>query len=78
MSAQDAETGRLVYVNCPRCLGRGYQPQARKPSKRNPNGLGFYARTCPRCRGSGAEKMFAEPVRDAALAPRPAAQEPTP
>lgn len=39
-------------VRCPRCWGRGYIPEKRKPSKRNPNGLGFYARTCPRCRGT--------------------------
>jgi hypothetical protein len=38
---------------CPRCFGRGYQPEGRKPSKRNPDGIGFYARTCPRCNGSG-------------------------
>ena len=31
-------------------------PEARKPSKRNPNGCGFYARTCPRCRGTGVVK----------------------
>jgi len=39
---------------CPRCWGRGYQPQERKASGRNPHGLGFYARTCARCGGSGA------------------------
>lgn len=44
----------MHYEQCPRCFGRGYLPQARKPSKRNPNALGFYARTCPRCQGSGA------------------------
>lgn len=38
---------------CPRCFGRGYQPETRKPSRVNPHGLGFYARTCPRCQGSG-------------------------
>ena len=38
---------------CPRCFGRGYLPGGRKPSKRNPNGLGFYARNCSRCGGSG-------------------------
>ena len=40
-------------VQCPRCFGRGYLPEKRKPSKRNPLALGFYARTCPRCRGAG-------------------------
>jgi DnaJ-class molecular chaperone len=40
-------------MQCPGCFGRGYKPEARKPSKRNPCGNGFYARTCPRCRGSG-------------------------
>lgn len=35
-------------VQCPRCFGRGYQPEDRG------NGRGgFYARSCPRCRGSG-------------------------
>lgn len=38
---------------CSRCFGRGYVPENRKPSKRNPNGLGFYARNCPKCRGKG-------------------------
>lgn len=39
--------GREMH-QCPRCFGRGYQPEAR------PNGgPGFYARTCPRCGGSG-------------------------
>ena len=41
-------------VTCPRCWGRGYKPESRKPSKRNPHALGFYARTCPRCQGTGA------------------------
>lgn len=40
-------------IQCPRCCGRGYLPEYRKPSKLNPNGLGFYARNCPRCGGSG-------------------------
>ena len=35
-------------VQCPRCFGRGYQPEARKNG-----GPGFYARNCPRCQGSG-------------------------
>lgn len=38
---------------CPRCFGRGYIPEPRKPSRRNPHALGFYARTCPRCGGTG-------------------------
>ena len=38
---------------CPRCFGRGYQPEKRRPSRRNPHALGFYARTCPRCWGAG-------------------------
>lgn len=38
-----------TYDRCPRCLGRGYLPEARKPSRRNPN-----ARACPRCQGRGA------------------------
>lgn len=38
---------------CPRCFGRGYLPEQRKPSNRNPRGIGFYARTCPRCGGCG-------------------------
>lgn len=37
-----------AHVKCPRCFGRGYQPQARKNG-----GPGFYARTCPRCEGRG-------------------------
>ena len=40
-------------IQCPRCFGRGYLPETRKPSSRNPHGLGFYARTCPRCSGRG-------------------------
>ena len=40
-------------AQCTRCHGRGYQPEKRKPSKRNPNALGFYARTCPKCGGTG-------------------------
>lgn len=40
-------------VQCPRCFGRGYLPESRKPSRHNPLGLGFYARTCPRCNGCG-------------------------
>lgn len=40
-------------MQCPRCFGRGYQPETRKPSKRNPAALGFYARVCPRCLGAG-------------------------
>ena len=40
-------------VQCPRCFGRGYCPEARKPSRNNPNALGFYARRCPRCSGAG-------------------------
>jgi len=42
-----------VLEQCPRCFGRGYTPESRKPSRRNPYGLGFYARTCRRCGGSG-------------------------
>lgn len=38
---------------CPRCFGRGYRPEGRRPSRRNPHALGFYARTCPRCGGAG-------------------------
>lgn len=38
---------------CTRCFGRGYQPQTRTKSRRNPLGLGFYARTCARCGGTG-------------------------
>ncbi len=44
----------MTLDNCQRCWGRGYIPEARKPSKRNPLALGFYARTCPRCDGRGA------------------------
>lgn len=43
-------------VQCSRCFGRGYLPEQRKPSKRNPHALGFYARTCPRCDGTGRMK----------------------
>lgn len=42
-----------IELQCPRCFGRGYCPEARKPSRRNPNALGFYGRKCPRCGGSG-------------------------
>lgn len=35
-------------IQCPRCFGRGYQPEDRRNG-----GPGFYARTCPRCGGSG-------------------------
>lgn len=42
------------HKQCPRCFGRGYIPEPRKPSKRNPNALGFYARNCPRCEGTGS------------------------
>ena len=42
-----------AYAQCTRCHGRGYQPEKRKPSKRNPNALGFYARTCAKCGGTG-------------------------
>jgi len=42
-----------IELQCPRCYGRGYKPEARRPSCKNPNGNGFYARTCPRCGGSG-------------------------
>lgn len=42
-----------TQVQCPRCFGRGYLSEARRPSRRNPLGLGFYARNCPRCSGSG-------------------------
>jgi DnaJ-class molecular chaperone len=41
------------YTQCSRCIGRGYLPEPRKPSRKNPAALGFYARTCPRCGGSG-------------------------
>lgn len=41
-------------TQCPRCFGRGYCPEKRKPSRRNPNALGFYARPCPRCGGTGS------------------------
>lgn len=47
------------YTPCPRCLGRGYLPEKRRPSRRNPSALGFYARTCPRCLGRGS---FLSPV----------------
>jgi len=42
-----------THEQCPRCFGRGYLPEKRNPSKRNPTGAGFYARNCPRCAGSG-------------------------
>lgn len=42
---------------CPTCFGRGYVPQRRKPSKRNPAAMGFYARNCSRCAGSGQIKV---------------------
>lgn len=48
---------------CPRCFGRGYLPEARKPSKLNPNALGFYARNCPRCDGSGIKPEKPAKVR---------------
>lgn len=38
---------------CQRCAGRGYIPERRRWSYRNPTGVGFYARTCARCCGSG-------------------------
>lgn len=38
----------ITLVQCPRCFGRGYQPEGRRNG-----GPGFYARTCPRCGGSG-------------------------
>lgn len=38
---------------CSRCFGRGYIPEQRRPSARNPHGNGFYARTCPGCAGRG-------------------------
>jgi hypothetical protein len=44
----------MRLVQCSLCFGRGYRPEKRKPSKKNPAGLGFYARTCRKCRGSGA------------------------
>lgn len=43
----------IKTMQCPRCYGRGYVPEYRRPSRRNPSGSGFYARTCPRCCGSG-------------------------
>ena len=43
-----------IQHQCPRCFGRGYCPEKRRPSKKNPYALGFYARTCPRCWGTGA------------------------
>jgi len=46
-----------MTITCPRCFGRGYKPEARRPSKRNQLGLGFYARTCPRCGGSGSVEV---------------------
>lgn len=42
-----------MKVQCSRCFGRGYQPEKRKPSKRNPSANGFYARTCAGCNGAG-------------------------
>lgn len=42
-----------THETCSRCWGRGYKPEARKPSRRNPNALGFYARSCPKCGGTG-------------------------
>lgn len=42
-----------MMPQCSRCFGRGFLAETRKPSKRNPNGLGFYARNCPRCGGVG-------------------------
>ena len=35
-------------IQCPRCFGRGYIPEARRN-----RGPGFYARSCPRCQGHG-------------------------
>lgn len=35
-------------IQCPRCWGRGYKPEARRNG-----GPGFYARNCPRCNGRG-------------------------
>jgi len=43
----------MEYVSCPRCIGRGYIPEPRKSTKKNPQALGFYARNCPRCGGRG-------------------------
>lgn len=42
-----------ITEQCPRCYGRGYKPEKRRPSKANPHANGFYARTCPRCNGIG-------------------------
>lgn len=42
------------WRTCPTCFGRGYRPETRRPSKRNPHAVGFYARTCRRCDGRGA------------------------
>ena len=46
---------------CPRCTGRGFVPEKRCPSGRNPYALGFYARVCRRCRGTGS--VPAKPIR---------------
>ena len=43
----------MTYEQCSRCFGRGYLPEKRKPSAKNPDALGFYARTCPKCEGRG-------------------------
>lgn len=50
--------------NCTRCFGRGYLPERRKPSKRNPHGIGFYARTCPKCGGTGHARETVTILRD--------------
>lgn len=62
----------MTYDACPRCVGRGYLPEARRPSKRNPHGLGFYARACPRCGGRG----YLERVEPAPAAPAQAPMKP--
>jgi DnaJ-class molecular chaperone len=46
----------ITFEPCKSCFGRGYKPEARKPSKRNPHGNGFYARSCRACGGSGQKE----------------------
>lgn len=47
---------------CRACFGRGYKPEPRRRSGRNPHGIGFYARTCPSCGGRG-ERVYIRKVR---------------
>jgi len=46
-------------VQCSRCFGRGYQPQARK------SGSGIYIRTCAGCGGSGERPVKVRKPRKA-------------